>query len=666
MSLTKKLLKPPKQSMTLYNKTKSFLNFAFSQKLLYNKYSKKDYNYTYINTTYLIFNEKCRIVSIFKDYLIYDDSTEFLRRFYNKNEITQRLIKIYNFYETYSKIFPNYMILPENLYLYRNIRKKQKMIDAFNDIKREEEENRKNLNLGISSNKQKKNVLTIFDKSIQESINKYQPSISKSILSNTNKNSIEESKSTLSLSLYNKPINNNLNTPNESFKEEYNNTTLKSIESIINKFDKNNNLNYNLFQTELITTPKRELSNNKESHIDQQNALNNNKKFICHKVAVSVEITKLKNKNENKDNNFIKNLNIEKKLNNLNLNFDNKSPSPDIKSNREKNENKFNKFTTKPYSRQVKKQNKNYFIKEIRTSEYKSPNNKDINLTNNSNSIKSKRPITTTIKTTTHMMPFYKNKILEGKHLNSNISDSMNTISGISSKINPLKTKLEKKKLNIKNHNTLNISNNKKTFISSFNSNNPNEIKKTLFNEINKDITNHYDSNQYSNNTNQKDSSTTVNTGNENNTNVNNNSKDMKDKYKNFIEKNKIIRNSYDPESNIFHRFHTQNNVSINTNKNIGLKSQRRIKNMKGSNERKIITSPNLRIPLTTIQNKIKIENNFNNHIYTPVNKTFKLNLNLKDKIGEKDRINNNKNVINNLNFKMVDGNTKKMKFIKK
>ena len=264
------------------------------------------------------------------------------------------------------------------------------------------------------------------------------------------------------------------------------------------------------------------------------------------------------------------------------------------------------------------------------------------------------------------MMPFYKNKILEGKHLNSNISDSMNTISGLSSKINPLKTKLEKKKLNIKNHNTLNISNNKKTFISSFNSNNPNEIKKTLFNEVNKDIKNNYDSNQYSNNTNQKDSSTTVNTGNENNINGNNNSKDMKDKYKTFIEKNKIIRNSYDPQSNIFHCFHTQNNVSINTNKNIGLKSQRRIKNMKGSNDRKIITSPNLRIPLTTIQNKIRIETNFNNHIYTPVNKTFKLNLNLKDKIGEKDRINNNKNVINNLNFKMVDGNTKKMKFIKK
>ena len=145
-----------------------------------------------------------------------------------------------------------------------------------------------------------------------------------------------------------------------------------------------------------------------------------------------------------------------------------------------------------------------------------------------------------------------------------------------------------------------------------------------------------------------------------------NNSKDMKDKYKNFVEKNKIIRNSYEPQSKIFHRFHTQNNVSVNTNKNINLKSQRKIKNMKNSNERKIITSPNIRFPLTNIQNKNKNENNYNNHIYTPVNKSIKLNLNLKDKVDKFEKDKNNKNSINNMNFKIIDGNTKKMKFVKK
>ena len=81
----------------------------------------------------------------FKDFLIYDDNTEFFRRFYPSKDTTLRLQKILGFYERYSKIFPNYLVLKENKYLYRNIRKKQKMIDAFNEIKREEKENRRKL-----------------------------------------------------------------------------------------------------------------------------------------------------------------------------------------------------------------------------------------------------------------------------------------------------------------------------------------------------------------------------------------------------------------------------------------------------------------------------------------------------------------------------------------
>ena len=98
----------------------------FSNKILSSKYSKFEYSYSLFCTNNLIFNEKCRIVARFKDYLVLDDSTEFLRRFYLRKELLQRLKKIFNFYESYCKIFPNYMILPESQFLYRNIRKKQK------------------------------------------------------------------------------------------------------------------------------------------------------------------------------------------------------------------------------------------------------------------------------------------------------------------------------------------------------------------------------------------------------------------------------------------------------------------------------------------------------------------------------------------------------------
>ena len=154
-----------KNKMTPLSK---FNLFAVSKRILYHKYSKFEYSFSLFCTNNLIFNEKCRIVARFKDFLVLDDSTEFLRRFYSKKELKARLKKIYNFYESYCKIFPNYMILPESEFLYRNIRKKQKMIDAFNEIKKEEEENRKHLKLGnVDENLKNKKNNIVFTKKIQ-------------------------------------------------------------------------------------------------------------------------------------------------------------------------------------------------------------------------------------------------------------------------------------------------------------------------------------------------------------------------------------------------------------------------------------------------------------------------------------------------------------------
>ena len=633
MSSKFKSIKPPKAFSSYEKENQLASKYTLSHNLLYKKYSNKEFNYTYINTNYLIFNEKSRIVSIFKDYLIYDDSTEFLNNYYSKEEIKERLNKIFNFYSTYSKIFPNYIILSENLYLYRNIRRKQKMINAFNEIKKEEEENRKKLQLGLS-NKKKINYYKIFDKSTQESINRYQPSIT-----NTFKNSFDESKSTLSISLY----NNKLNFIQSDLFKEDNNTTLNSFESLVIKLDNKYN-NINKLQKDLISTPKRDTSNNKNSHYYQQTTLNNNKTFISHKTTISLN---------DKNQNFIKNLIIEKKINNNNSIFNGKkSPSPKIKSNRE-NIKENHLLNSRKNSN---KKNHNFFMKEIHNSEYKSPVSKDLNL-NNKNI---KRPITTTIKTINHMMPFYKNKFIEcdknSNNNNHNISNSINNFSTFVNKVNPIKTKLEKKKNsnNVKKHNTLNsFSNtNKKSFISSFTSNNK-EIKKNKFIEGN--------SNKL-NNSHQKENSNIIIAGNENNKNIN--CKEMKDKYKNIIEKNKIIRNSYDPQTHFFDKFHSHNSLSINNNKNknINLKSQRKRKVVKNSLEKKNnIMTPNIRIPLTVLQSKIKNYNN--NKVYTPVNKNLKLNLNLKDK--KLDKI-NTKNLIKKINLQVFDANTKKMKFIKK
>ena len=79
---------------------------AVAKENLERKYltSRDYYNVKIIND--VIYNENTHIVSVFKDYLIYDDVSEFLKRFYAEHESVNRLPKIYDFYDKYSKVPP--------------------------------------------------------------------------------------------------------------------------------------------------------------------------------------------------------------------------------------------------------------------------------------------------------------------------------------------------------------------------------------------------------------------------------------------------------------------------------------------------------------------------------------------------------------------------------
>lgn len=78
----------------------------------------------------IMYNENRHIVSVFKDYLIFDDFSEYLKRYYRDYEAYDRLPKVFEFYEKYSKVFPNYVSLPgESKYMFKNIERKQKLID---------------------------------------------------------------------------------------------------------------------------------------------------------------------------------------------------------------------------------------------------------------------------------------------------------------------------------------------------------------------------------------------------------------------------------------------------------------------------------------------------------------------------------------------------------
>ena len=127
LNLVKKEYKINKGLTTLKDSLKKIKKLSYNNLRRKYKLTSNEYSKNMVND--IIFNEKSKIVAKFKDCLILDDCSEFMKRFYKMSECKSRLPKILDFYENFSKIFPNYTGLEESKYIYRNIQKKQKMID---------------------------------------------------------------------------------------------------------------------------------------------------------------------------------------------------------------------------------------------------------------------------------------------------------------------------------------------------------------------------------------------------------------------------------------------------------------------------------------------------------------------------------------------------------
>ena len=106
---------------------------------------KDFYNIKIINE--IICNDSTHIVAEFKDYLIKGDYSEFLQKLYPIEESKECLPKIFEYYDSCSVIFPNYVILPESKYIYKNIQRKQRVIDQQQEL---EDEKERKLNEGIN------------------------------------------------------------------------------------------------------------------------------------------------------------------------------------------------------------------------------------------------------------------------------------------------------------------------------------------------------------------------------------------------------------------------------------------------------------------------------------------------------------------------------------
>ena len=299
----------------------------------------------------LMENANTHLVSVFKDYLLYDDMTEFFKEYYNPKEIYPRLKTIFDYYESSSYLFPNYTAINEGKYIYRNIIKKQRLIDYLEDLedkKKEKEEKRM----------KKNNKIGNFED--EQSSSSYSDVFNTKIYNNIIKETGNDSKINEIFCVGNK---NNENDCGDSIASLVKLTEeIKEKEKIENKENKDINI-------------KNNINNNSKNNFNDSNNINN----------------KSKNKDESKIY-VLKRVSLKQNSSNSKKIF--KKTKTNINANKIKNNNSFKKSNNNSF----KKRNQNINSHIYKSNEYVknnlssagSANNKDykknniiINIINN-------------------------------------------------------------------------------------------------------------------------------------------------------------------------------------------------------------------------------------------------------------------------------------------
>ena len=311
------------------NNYESIISKKCIEKNIYEKFNKKynkmplKYNSNKIEN--IMFNDKTHLVSTFKEHLIMNDRAEFLKRFYMLYESFNRLPKYFEFYDLYSKIFPNYTSIEEGKYFYKNIQQKQRVINTIEKIELENKMNRK-------INDKNKNDDKVFSTNVIDSLLNSTNDEAMEMLFNINKQNMKNEES---LFIYN--INN--------------------IIKEINKYQyKNENRNVNLFQKRQVNHIVKINNNKYIIKIKNINCENINNNINCIKKQIksnskdgkSNQNSKAKYKN-NKENYNILNFNTKNTYTKINLyhNPDSKSKNIPKLILMNKLENNYSKYRQK-------------------------------------------------------------------------------------------------------------------------------------------------------------------------------------------------------------------------------------------------------------------------------------------------------------------------------
>lgn len=408
------------------NKAKFLLNKKYN-----NTFAKK-YNILKINE--ILSNSKTRLVSIFKDYLLFDDFSEFFKRYYNGKESKNKIKKISNFFFGEFFIYPNYASLEEGKCVLSNIIKKQMIL---NKQKRNKYYLNNELKKNFFENKNK-----VFNNAIYEDIFAQQKSESfiNLLFGLDNKNKGNNSK-----------IENNENNENEEINKIINAIELnenlyikKSKEKIkVNTLFSNNNRKKNNFirkyntknnflltknKTNIIDKIKKEnvfneetkdSSNGDSNNINSNNKLTNNNSMIYHRKISSKLSSHLSKLELTSSKNFINIL----KISNVALNKENKDKNElnGILNKTQRDKININKIPIKKLTKEKKEiaPNNNKYGNNTKREHYKLTRNNqsDINMHIRNN---------TSVFFRSNKSIYIKNKVIKNNMSNKNLSGNVN------------------------------------------------------------------------------------------------------------------------------------------------------------------------------------------------------------------------------------------------
>ena len=297
----------------LYDHQRQKGNFKYLEKYIHKyfinfyKNTKNDYNIRMIDD--ILNNESTHLVAEFKDYLIMGDITEFLQKSYNIQECRKFLPKIYEYYNSCSVIFPNYVTLHESKYIYKSIRKKQKVIDNQQEQEEKQEKIKKG-DIKLDNNEQffsSKTFNSILDQTNTSNVKLFFGinDINNNIDANETPNNIVEKLEKAEKDAIQKKMNlvknkqkpslndnNTMNSINNSHLFNNNNSKIYIKNKIIKERNKNNgNLHY------LSSHKKSYLPINNNSNMNITNMKINNQN--SNKIRINSYLSKNQIKNEN-------------------------------------------------------------------------------------------------------------------------------------------------------------------------------------------------------------------------------------------------------------------------------------------------------------------------------------------------------------------------------